>query len=164
MRDFIKRYQKTITFALVVLLVLASIFIYRHIRRISGKYEPSVGTVVKEVQHYEDNEYVVYQMNKVDVYTSYYKDFMQLLVNDPSKAYNKLTDDSKASMFNNDYDKFVKFYKSIDKSLLLSSTIDRYNDEKKGKIIIVDSTESTYVFYENGAWNYKVDLMNRISL
>ena len=46
----------------------------------------------------------------------------------------------------------------------LFSFIDRYNDEKKGKIIIVDSTESTYVFYENGAWNYKVDLMNRISL
>lgn len=164
MLNFIKRYQKTITFGLVVLLVLAGIFIYRTIRRNSGSYNPNVGTVTKEVQHYEDNEYIVYQINKVDVYTSYYKDFMQLLVNDPSKAYNKLTDDSKKSMFNNDYDNFVKYYKSIDKSLLLTSTVDRYNDDRKGKIIIVDSTESTYVFYEDGVWNYKVDLMNRISL
>ena len=39
----------------------------------------------------------------------------------------------------------------------MTSDVTRYNDEDN-RIIVVDNTGSSYVFYENGVWNYTVDI------
>ena len=100
-------------------------------------------------------------MNKVDVYRSYYKDYIRLLLNDPTKAYEKLTDACRKEMFNNDYQKFLDFTKKLDRKALMSSDLSRYS-EQDGKIILIDTNESSFVLYENGVWNYTVFISGRM--
>ena len=161
MRNFIRNNIRTIIFIVVIALITGGIFLYRYIKQNQGTYEPNVDHVAKEIIKYEANQYIVYKIDKVDVYRSYYKDFMKLLATDPVKAYSKLTKDSKTHMFNDNYDKFLEYVKKLDKSVLLSGEVKRYSDEKK-KIILVDNTDSSYVFYEDGVWNYTVDLSRLI--
>jgi len=156
MRDFIKSNIRTIIFVLILGLTVGGIFLYRYIKSNEGTYEPNVEKAVKEIRKYEANEYVVYKIDKADVYRSYYKDFMRLLVNNPSLAYNKLTEETKKNKFNYSYDDFLKYVNKLDKTVLLTGEVERYSDDK-GKIILVDNTNSSYVFYEKGVWNYTVD-------
>jgi len=54
----------------------------------------------------------------------------------------------------------VEYVNKLNKSVLASADISRYNDEKN-RIIVIDTTESGYTFYENGVWNYTVALTGR---
>jgi hypothetical protein len=157
MYNFIQENKRTIIFIVVIVLILGGIFTYRTIQRNTGTYAPNVDEVHKEIIKYADNEYVIYNIKNEDVYRSYYRNFMNLLLNDPVKAYNKLYHNTKADKFNNNYDNFLKYVKSLDRKTLMTSDVTRYNDEDN-RIIVVDNTGSSYVFYENGVWNYTVDI------
>ncbi len=160
MRNFIRENIRTIIFVIVVLLAIGGIFLYRYIKQNQGIYEPSHENVPKEIIKYDANEYVVYNIDKAEVFKQYYKDYMMLLINNPSKAYNKLTDETKEHVFNNSYDKFIDYVNKLDKTLLMNSKVDRYAEDNN-KFIIVDTTEASYVFYDKGVWNYEVDLSVR---
>ena len=157
MSKFIKDNKKTITFITIVLIIVGIIFAYRYITINIGTYEPSHEPVKIEIRKYEANEYNVVTMNKEVVYRSYYKYFINLLLNDPTKAYNMLTNETKEKMFSNDINNFLDYVNKLNKSVLRTADISRYNDEKD-KIIVVDNTEASYSFYENGVWNYTVEI------
>ena len=160
MSKFIKENKKTITFVVVVLIVVGIIFAYRYITLNIGTYSPAEGPAVLEIKKYEANEYNVVTINKEIVYRSYYKDFINLLINDPKKAYEKLDTETRERLFSNSYDSFTDYVSKLDKNVLMSADISRYNDEKD-KIIVIDTTESGYTFFENGVWNYTVSLAGR---
>ena len=161
MLNFIKEYKRTILFIVFVAAILAGIFIYRRVQLNKGTYEPNHENVSLDVIKYEENEYTVMYMNKTDVYRAYYKAYVRLLLNDPVKAYGKLTDACRKEMFNNDYDKFLDFTKKLDRKALMVSDLARYS-EQDGKIILIDTNESSFVLYEKGVWNYEVFISGRM--
>lgn len=162
MFKLLKEYKRTILFVLIIIIVIAGIFIYRRVQANKGVYEPDLAPVVNEIKKYEDNSYNVLNVNKVDVYRAYYKNYTRLLFNDVPKAYELLTTDCRKNMFNNDYEKFKEFVKTLDRQTLITSDVSRYS-EQDGKIIVVDSNESSLIFYENGVWNYQVYITGRIN-
>lgn len=162
MSKFISENKKTITFVVIVLIVVGIIFAYRYVTLNIGTYSPSEGPGVVEIKKYEANEYNVVTMNKEIIYRSYYKSFINLLINDPAKAYSKLTEETKERMFANNYDSYLDYLSKLNKDVLKKADISRYNDEKN-KIIVIDTTESGYTFFENGVWNYTVALTGRVN-
>ena len=161
MFNFLKENKRTILFVLIIALVVAGIFIYRRANLNKGTYEPSHENVAWDVIKYEENEYNVMHMNKVDVYRAYYKHYIRLLLNDPAKAYEKLTKACRQEMFNNDDDKFLEFTNKLDRKALITSDLSRYNEED-GKIILIDTNESSFVLFENGVWNFEVFISGRM--
>ena len=157
MNKFIKDNKKTITFIAIVLVIVGIIFIYRYVTINIGVYEPSHEPAKIEIRKFNANEYNVVTIDKEIVYRSYYKYFINLLINNPVKAYDMLTNETKENLFDNEYNKFSDYVKKLNKSVLLKADISRYNDEKN-RIIIVDNTESSYTFYEKGTWNFTVGL------
>ena len=162
MSNFIKANIRTIIFIIVVTIIVAAIFLYRYIKLNVGTYSPSTEVPKYEIKKYDANEYTVVNIKKEIVYRSYYKDYIDLMLNDPVTAFNKLTTNSKENLFSNDYNKFLDYTKSLNKSVLLSADISRFSDDNK-KIVVIDTTDSSYIFYENGVWNYTVDLMGTIN-
>ena len=162
MFNLLKEYKRTILFVIIVIFIIAGIFIYRRVQANKGVYEPDLTPVAVEIKKYDDNSYNVLNVNKVDVYRAYYKNYTRLLLNDVSKAYELLTTECRQNMFDNDYEKFKEFVKGIDKQSLITSDVSRYN-EQDGKIIVVDNNESSIIFYENGVWNYQVYITGRIN-
>lgn len=161
MFKFLKEYKRTILFVIIVALIMAGIFIYRRVQLNKGTYEPNHENVSLDVIKYEENEYTVMYMNKTDVYRAYYKNYIRLLLNDPVRAYGKLTDDCRRDMFNNDYDKFLEFTRKLDRNSLLVSDLARYSEDN-GKIILIDTNESSFILYEKGVWNYTVFISGRV--
>ena len=161
MLNFTKEYKRTILFIVIVVLILGGIFLYRKIQLNKGTYEPNHENVSIDVIKYQDNEYNVMYMNKMDVYRAYYKHYVRLLLNDPVKAYGLLTTACREEMFNNDYDKFLEFTKKLDRNSLMVSDLSRYA-EQDGKIILIDTNESSFVLYEKGVWNYEVFISGRM--
>lgn len=162
MSNFIKANVRTIIFVIVVTIIVAGIFLYRYIKLNVGTYSPSTEVPKYEIKKYDANEYTVVNIKKEIVYRSYYKDYIDLMLNDPVTAFNKLTTNSKENLFSNDYNKFLDYTKKLNKSVLLSADISRFSDDNK-KIVVIDTTDSSYIFYENGVWNYTVDLMGTIN-
>ena len=161
MGNFIKNNFRTIIFVLFILTIVGGVFLYKYIKENSGTYEPDNQPVQYEMKKYEDNQYTVVNIDDVDVYNAYYKDFLKLVVNNPTLAYNKLTTECKELVFNNDYKEFLKYTKNIDKNILITGKIDRYKVDKDA-IHVIDNTNDGYLFYEHGAWNYTVYLSGKI--
>lgn len=155
MLNFIKKYHKTLLLILFIALVIAGIFLYRYIKDHSGEYKPDNSPVYYEIKKFEDNQYEVVYLDEVDVFKGYHKDFVRLMINNPTLAYDRLTSDCKKNIFNDNYDDFLKYVKKLDKTVLLTSSVSKYNKDGD-RIIVVDNTDSSYVFYEKGVWNYSV--------
>jgi len=161
MLSFIKKYYRSIILIGSIVLIIAGVFLYKYIIQHSGTYAPNNGPFEYEIKQLADNQYEVVYMNDVDVYKGYHKEFVRLLLNNPIQAYDKLTDECKTNIFNNSYDNFVKYIKKLDKTVLLTSYVEKYSKEND-RIIVIDNTQSSYIFYEQGVWNYKVYLTGYI--
>ena len=161
MSKFIKNNFKTIMFILFLGLIIGGIFLYRYIRNNTGEYVPNDGPVEYEIKRYEDNQYTVINIDDIDVYNSYYKEFLRLMVNNPTVAYAKLSEDCKKIAFNDNYKEFLKYTKNIDNTVIATGKVNRYRKDKN-KIYIIDNFDMGYVFTENGVWNYTVYISGRV--
>ena len=163
MSNFVKKYRRTITFSIFIILIVVGIFIYRFIRLNQGEYMPKGDRVVREVYNYKDNEYNVITPEKETIYRSYYREFINNMLYNPERAWDLLSSNTKSNMFGNKYEEFTKFIKKLDKKVLMTSDINRYSDKETNKITIVDTTESTYIIETLGVWNYTVTIGGRLN-
>jgi len=161
MSKFIKNNFKTIMFILFIGLIVGGIFLYKYIRDNTGEYVPNEGPVDYEIKKYADNQYTVINMDDFDVYNAYYKEFLRLMINNPTVAYTKLSDDCKKVVFNNDYKEFLKYTKNLDKEVMATGKVNRYRKDKR-MIYVIDNYDMGYVFIENGVWNYTVYVSGRV--
>lgn len=157
MINFIKKYKLTILVVTIILLIIGVYFGYRYYINNFGEYNPYSDLDGIEIVDYKVNQYTVITKDEIDVYRAYYKDFMQLLADNPAQAYNKLSNDTKTSLYNDSYDNFLTYQKSLDKKILKTSDLLQYTREGN-TIYVIDKYNNHYVFYENGVWNYTVKL------
>ena len=157
MLDFIKKYKITIIIVVIIALIIGGYFGYRYYINNIGEYNPYSKTTDIEIVNYKTNQYTVINMSEIDVYRAYYKEFMQLLADNPSQAFNMIDDDTKSSLYNNSYENFLNYQKLLDKKILKTSDITQYT-RKDNKIYVVDKYNNQYIFVEDGVWNYKVKM------
>lgn len=164
MSNFIKNNKKTLLLVVIIIIVLLGIFIYHRIMsREDNVYDNDYGNKepMTGVRTYDDNEYQIVKIEPSDVYIAYFKRFMKLLAYDPVAAYEKLSVEAKQNDYNNSYDNFYKYTQELDRKSLLTADVSRYSADDD-RIIIIDTTNVSYIFYENGVWNYTVRIMGNI--
>ena len=103
MLDFIKKYKITIIIVVIIALIIGGYFGYRYYINNIGEYNPYSKTTDIEIVNYKTNQYTVINMSEIDVYRAYYKEFMQLLADNPSQAFNMIDDDTKSSLYKKRY-------------------------------------------------------------
>lgn len=159
----LKKYPRTVRYIIVILLVILVVLVVRYLLTYEKPTYNNVnsGPVQVTTKVYGVNEYNVISVDEVNVYTSYYKNFINLIVNDPKSAYDLLTDDCKRDRYKNDYNNFYEKVSKLDKNELLNYTIDRYS-KTDDRIIIVDSNEYSFSFYEDGVNNYTVYINGKV--
>ncbi|MBR6072917.1 MAG: hypothetical protein IKP76_01170 [Bacilli bacterium] len=157
MINFIKKYKLTILVIVFIGLIIGGYFGYKYYINNIGEYNPYSKIQDLQIVNYNTNQYTLINKDEIDVYRAYYKEFMQLMADDPAKAYTKLTNDTKTSLYNDNYDNFLNYQKTLDKKILKTSDLSQYTREDN-MIYVVDKYNNHYVFYENGVWNYTVKL------
>lgn len=161
MLDFIKKYKFTITIVLLILVGIGAFIAIKYYKNNVGVYNPYSEIPDYVLQKQDINNYQVINKNKEDVYRAYYKEFVLLLATDTTQAFNKLESKNKEQLFGNNYERFKEYANSLNKNLLLKSDIKKYFVEEDGinkRIVIIDTTDSSYTFIENGVWNYTVSI------
>ena len=157
MFDFIKKYKITIIVAILLVLGIGAYFGYQYYIDNVGEYNPYSNGIIDEIVDYDINRYNVIYKNEIDVYRAYYKEYMILLADEPAKAFNKLTPETKSSSFNDSYDNFLSYQQSLDKKILKTSDIIQYT-RIDNVIYVIDKYNNHFEFHENGVWNYTVSL------
>ena len=157
MLNFIKRYKITIIVVILILVGIGAYFGIKYYRENVGDYTPNGALQNYDIKNYNSNQYVVINKDNIDVYRAYYKEFMNLMANNPTQAYNKLTEETRNTLFSNDYNSFLKRQETLNKNTLLTSDITNYKVDKN-RISVIDKYGEKYTFIESGVWNYTVEM------
>lgn len=111
---------------------------------------------------YEDNEYRVITVENYDVFNSYYKDFITKAMNDPESSWDLVSDTEKSTRFNNEYEQYEEFLKTIINVRSATNKVEKYK-VSGSTITVIDSASYMYEFKENGVWNYKVSFKGQVN-
>lgn len=152
-----------ILFVLIGVLVGYSIYNYIEDKKVFNEPMLSEPENIPYVNYkYADNEYRVITVEKYDVFNSYYKDFINKMVNNPKLSWDYVSDAEKKNRFNNKYEEYEKYIKTIINARTLNNKVDRYKVSNK-TITVIDSANYMYEFIENGVWNYKVSFKEQVN-
>lgn len=166
--DRVKEIIKDNIIWIIILLVLVGIIVgYSVYNYIEGKkiYNDPMLSEPESIPYvnytYEDNEYRVITVEKYDVFNNYYKDFINKMVNNTKLSWDYISDEEKKTRFNNKYEEYEKYVKSITTVKTLTNKVEKYKVSNK-TITVIDSSNNMYEFIENGVWNYKVSFKGQV--
>lgn len=165
-KGFIKKYKITITVFAIVICIAVGIILYNYIGGLKIYHDPSLegGVDTYEIKQLDANEYEIANVDESDIFEQYYKEFMSLLVNNPSEAWKLLTDSNKDLRYHGEYSKFLEDIKLFASTSRMNAGIDRYSYSESGhKVIVIDKSNYSYSFYEDGVWNYKVSINGQVA-
>ncbi len=111
---------------------------------------------------YEDNEYRVMTVEKYDVINSYYSYFINKAIKDPKSSWEYVSDNEKKKRFNNKYEDYEKFIKSLITVKSATNKVEKYKISNN-TISVIDSANYKYEFEENGVWNFKVSFKGQVN-
>ncbi len=166
--DKVKEIIKDNLIWIIILLVLVAVIVgYSIYNYIDGKeiFNDPMVTDHESIPYvnytYEDNEYRVITVEKYDVFNNYYKDFINKMINDTKSSWEYVSEDDKKKRFNNKYEEYEKYVKSVITVKTLSNKVEKYK-VSNNTITVIDSENKMYEFKENGVWNYKVSFKGEV--
>lgn len=163
-KQIVKENIVWIVILVALLLALSGYLIYNNLRQEEIYEDPMMSDEKIPLINYtyEDNEYRVITVEKSDVFNSYYKDFINKAIKNTKESWNLVNDEEKKERFNNKYEEYEKFIKSL---LTVKSSTNRVEKYKVSgnTITVIDSAHYMFEFEEKGVWNYKVSFKGQVN-
>jgi len=161
--DKVKKFIRDNIVLLVVLLIILIVAIIVYI--ITGKSveysynitDEAINTPSYIEKKYDANTYQNQTIELLDLLTYYYKYYINLEINNPTEAYNLLSDESK-NKFNNNVDEYIEYVESIKTINTKDNTIAKYRETEDSVYDIIDSENYRYTIEENAVWDFKVTI------
>ena len=156
MEELSKNSLRPLLIGLIIILVpLIISFIFK-------ENDGSNGRVLKqdfEFKDYEVNEVIPVYITDEERVKKYYSEFMDILINDPEKAFTMLDDETLIEKFDS-YKSFKSYLDTLkQKKGFYTTTVRNYSNEMvdgKRVYFAMDSIGNEYGFVESSIMNYKV--------
>ena len=165
MKEALKDNLYLLIILIVLIVALIGISIYRKVegkKPYDGGNISDIGMPSLELNDYEVNEYKVITKDYKDIVNMYYKDYISILVDDPERAFQLLTDTEKEAHFNSNYVEFLQTRDFLVNKYTKNNTVKGYRVSEFANtrtITVIDSASKMYIFEENGIWNYRVRII-----
>lgn len=134
--------------------------------KLEEEYDRDKLTEIDGNVKFDVGEYRFITISEQDIVVAYYKNFINLVNENPKKAWDMISNDCKKDMFDYTYAEFEKY---INKYLVSTAkdkyTVEKYkykNGNRENTIELVDSQNILYKFNEKAVWDYTVDIIANI--
>lgn len=162
----LKEHKRIIIFLIFfILLVIISLFLYLDYKN-NGRIEKNIVEDEAYIKYqYAENEYKVVTISDLDMINYYYKDFIEMFINNQQSLWDNLDDDSRSKKFNNDYKTFSTYINKLKTSKTATSTVEKYKITDNGtyKLYSIITSENIKInFREYGIWKYNIEIEGKI--
>lgn len=158
-KDSLKENKTIIIIGCIIVLIAIIAAIYNGLKS-DGTTEKDLSKIEQDnyIQtNYKVNEYRVINISELDLLKSYFSDFIKKQINNPEKAWDLLSDESK-NKFNNNLDEYKKYIKENTTINTVNNEIEEYRKNEDGVYDIIDSEENKYTINEYSTWDFRVTL------
>lgn len=152
--------KKKIIFIIIFSIVLIAGLLLTLFKEEKVDYNPEPIEVDYVKKNYKYNEYKVISVEKLDVVNNYYNSYLNLLLNNQEKLFEKLTDTNK-NKFDKDFSKFKDYIKKIITSKTKNAKVEKYDIQEfdNSRIItIIDSENNKVIFHEKAVNVYQIEI------
>jgi hypothetical protein len=156
--EFIYKNKKNLLYLFIIVILIIVILVVSK----NSKNDTSTYNEKSYLHDYKENEVNYVYISEEDMANKYLSDYINLLINNPKEAYERLNQNYRANKFPS-YESFSYYLQDLLSTQFLESKVSKYSVYTKDEFKyydIIDGDNNNIIFKEISIMNYEVFLDN----